>query len=231
MTRSILKCCGIGLCVLLILYAHAVQAQVRSASRHVADDRARAAQAQQQHLNQLFDRGELESMLELGNGGLRGVMGHSEKAGRSLAGLLSRPTTAVADREWVFLLPMTRYVQAWHQSVGGRILTRDLRTLHPDAWKYAGRVRTDTQGNFEFAGLKPGRYLVFAEFPVGFDVVENVDTGRRTISYSPAFGAGSIDPVYQKVYSRDSVVIVADQVVDVREGQTTRYRPAVERVP
>jgi len=228
MERVLLKCCAVCLAGAMTLLPHPADAQVRSASRHHAEDQARAAKAQHQRLSDLFDQRELETMMELGSGSLRGVMGYSVKPGRSLARLLSRAATAVADREWVFLLPMTAHVEAWYDANGQTISGQRLQGLHPDVWKYAGRVRTDTEGNFEFSGLRPGRYLVFAEFPVTLETEQAVDTGRRSISYSPAFGTGSIDPVYRTVYGTRQSLVMLGQVVEIREGATTTYRPVVE---
>lgn len=214
--------------LVMMVPAQQADAQVQSASRHAADDQARAMQVQWERIGSMYDRAELEAMMELGNGSLRGVMGYSTKPGRSLARLLSRTATAVADREWVFLLPVTSYVQAWYDANEGILEPFYLRQLNPEVWKYAGRVRTDTQGNFEFSGLKPGRYLVFAEFPVILETEHQEDTGRRSISYSPMFGSGSIDPVYRTVRGTQYTTLMAGQIVTVREGTTTTYRPVVE---
>ncbi|MFZ7095262.1 carboxypeptidase-like regulatory domain-containing protein [Luteimonas dalianensis] len=208
--------------------AQQADAQVRSASRHAADDQAQALQAQWDRIGAMYDPAQMEASMEMGNGSLRGVMGYSAKSGRSLARLLSRTATAVADREWVFLLPVTPYVQAWYDANEGILEPFYMRRLNPEVWKYAGRVRTDTQGNFEFSGLKPGRYLVFAEFPVIRETEHQEDTGRRSISYSPMFGTGSIDPVYRTVRGTQYTTVMAGQIVTVREGTATNYRPVVE---
>lgn len=228
MERFIPRYCACALAGALALLPLQAEAQVRSASRHAAEDQARAQHAERQRLDALFDQREMEAMMELGNGGLRGVMGYSTKSGRSLARMLSRASTAVADREWVFLLPMTPYIEAWYESNDRSLSSHGLKQLNPEVWKYAGRVRTDTAGNFEFSGLKPGRYLVFAEFPVIFETEQHVDTGQRSITYSYAFGTGSIDPVYRKVYGTHQTLLKVGQVVAVREGTTTTYRPAVD---
>lgn len=229
MGRILPACCMAALTATLMLLPQPGDAQVRSASRHAARDQAEAAHARHAHLQELFDVRETEAAMELGNGSLRGVMAHAMKPGRRLAKLLSRTSTAVADREWVFLLPMTAHVDAWYRTADNpNLREHDFKLLHPGIWKYAGRVRTDTEGNFEFSGLKPGRYLVFAEFPVVFETESWEDTGRRSISYSYAFGSGSIDPVYRKVYGEQYQVIKVGQVVTVREGAPTSYRAVVE---
>lgn len=228
MGRKGLFCCALGLACAMLLATQVASAQVRSASRHAAADQAQAERSQEQHIMGLYNQQELEASMELGNGSLRGVMGYGIKPGSGLARMLSRAATAVADREWVFLLPMTAHVEAWYDTYGMSFIGYYLRKLHPDVWKYAGRVRTDREGNFEFAGLKPGRYLVWAEFPVTFETERHVDTGRRSISYSPAFGSGSIDPVYRRVYGTQSGTVTPGQLVVVREGTTTTFRPLVE---
>lgn len=221
--------CGVTTLACGVLLATQVaSAQVRSASRHEAGEQAQQARFRDQHIMGLYDQEELEAMMELGNGSLRGVMGYTVKARSPLARLLSRGATAVADREWVFLLPMTAHVQAWYDAYGLSFSNHHLRKLHPDVWKYAGRVRTDREGNFEFAGLRSGQYLVWAEFPVVYETVQQVDTGQRTVSYSPAFGTGSIDPVYRKVHGTREYVVTPGKLVSVKEGTTTRFKPVVE---
>ncbi|MGY1409652.1 MULTISPECIES: hypothetical protein [unclassified Luteimonas] len=228
MGRKVLYCGVAGLSCVMLLATQVASAQVRSASRHAVEEQAQAERGQEQRIMERYDARELEAMMELGNGSLRGVMGYSIKPGRSLARMLSRAATAVADREWVFLLPMTAHVEAWHDAYGLSFSSHHLRKLHPDIWKYAGRVRTDREGNFEFAGLKPGRYLVWAEFPVTFETERHVDTGRRSVSYSPAFGSGSIDPVYRREFGTQSGTVTPGQLVTVREGAATTFRPLVE---
>lgn len=201
--------------------------QVSSASRHSESERRAAARNEYLRMEGLFDKQELESMLELGNGSLRGVMAYRERPGVRLRKMLSRPATALADREWVTLFPMTRYVQAWLESQGGYVSRDGLSSLNPEMWKYAGRVRTDRKGYFEFDGLKPGRYLVFADFPVRVHEVERVDTGKRAVTYYGHY-SGIIEPVYKEV-RRDNVTdVLVDQVIEVRPGVPTTYKARIE---
>lgn len=179
-------------------------------------------------LQALFDRDELESKLQLGNGSLRGVMAYRERPGVRLAKLLSRPATALADREWVFLLPMTRYVQAWLETKGGSLAVPDMESLHPEMWKYAGKVRTDRKGYFEFDGLMPGRYLVFAEFPVSIHQAEQVDTGKRAFTYGYYGAITGTEPVYRQVRKDTTMNLLVEQVVDVKSGVTTTYKARIE---
>lgn len=222
-------CLGIGL----------ADAQVRTQSRHAESDREkRQAEANRQELRRLeqlealFDDAEFEAMLELGDGSLSGVMGYAEKHPDAIVALLRRPTVAVADREFVFLLPMTRYVEAWYEANARQVVRKSLQTLDPRSWKYMGMARTDTEGNFAFDGLRPGRYVVFSEFPVGFVVATQHDTGERAISFHGAFGnitGATSRPVYERRSHTETSILVVGQAVEVAAGRPTRYRPVAER--
>lgn len=231
MDRIIRNACCTGLACIAMLVADTASAQLKSASRHQADEARQAAAAKAvegEQMQLLYDAGDVESMMELGNGSLRGVMSLRVKSGPTgLARALTRASTAAADREWVFLVPVTPYVQAWHDFHGG-VSKASLRKLNPEIWKYIGRARTDTTGNFAFDGLKPGRYLVFAEFPFDYTNTHQVDTGRRSIQYNPWTGSGSIDPIYDSVRTNHSSWTMVSKIVDVKGGSITRFKSDVE---
>lgn len=166
-------------------------------------------------LGSAFDAEEAAALLEPGRGSLKGVLGFTEKG-------LRRRTT-VADREWVQLFPMTRYMQemvrVFDMENGGD------PSVHRVPMKYSARVLTDRNGNFEFHGLKPGRYLLIGRVPYSFTVSHKVDSGQRQFSYSPMFGTGTISPVYTTVESRHADVLWITRVVEVKEGAPTRFEP------
>lgn len=211
-------------------------AQVRSASRHEAQERADTRNAIQGGIASLYDPAEMARAMELGTGVLRGTMGVRDKQG--IEGLLTRllkgNSVALADREWVFLLPMTPHVTAWfeaHNADDRRLGEREIGGLNPEVWRYAGRVRTDAKGRFQFDGLMPGRYLVLAYFPVGYTAQRTYATGEYSVeySYSPMFGSGSgaIKPVTRTERYQSQMYVWISEIVDVKPDSPTIFTPPV----
>ena len=154
--------------------------------------------------------------------------------GGLLPRLLRGKSVATADREWVILLPMTPHVTAWfeaHSADDVRWGEREIGGLNPEVWQYAGRVRTDSQGNFQFDGLMPGRYLVLAHFPVEYTARRTYATGEYSVeySYSPMFGSGSgaIKPITRTERYQSQMYVWISEVVDVKPGVPTIFMPPV----
>ena len=219
----------------LWVHDHAA-AQVRSASRHEAQDRADERGAIQDRIAALYDPTEMARAMELGTGTLRGTMAvrDIQGVGGLLPRLLRGKSVATADREWVILLPMTPHVTAWfeaHSADDVRWGEREIGGLNPEVWQYAGRVRTDSQGNFQFDGLMPGRYLVLAHFPVEYTARRTYATGEYSVeySYSPMFGSGSgaIKPITRTERYQSQMYVWISEVVDVKPGVPTIFTPPV----
>lgn len=219
------------------LWMHHAAAQVRSASRHEAQDRADARNAIQDRTASLYDPAEMARAMELGTGTLRGIMGVRDKQGIEglLARLLKGNSIATADREWVFLLPMTPHVTAWfeaHNADDRRLGEREMGGLNPEVWQYAGRAMTDSEGSFQFDGLMPGRYLVMARFPVEYTARRTYATGEYSVeySYSPMFGSGSgaIRPVTRTERYQNNMYVWISEIVDVKHGTPTIFTPPVK---
>lgn len=167
-------------------------------------------------------------MLEPGNGSLKGVMRYSQRGGSTLAdrlwNMLDR-TTIVADREWVELFPVSGHMEQM-------IATYDMARadgirphVHVEAAKFPARALTDREGDFEFHGLKPGRYFISGRIPFTATTVTRVDTGQRNISYSPMFGTGSVDPVYRNEYGSVADEQWVTAIVEVKPGAATVFAP------
>lgn len=177
-----------------------------------------------------YDRLELEQAMALGGGALRGVMGVSNREG--VGGLLRRVIRgreiALAEHEWVLLLPMTAHVQDWYARNNREgVVEREVR-LHPDAWTYAGRSRTDADGNFAFDGLRPGRYLVLSSFMVPFRGHRAYLTGEVSYEYVYA-GAGAghyrARPVTRVERFDNAMGVQIGEIVEIREGSVTTFSP------
>lgn len=182
-----------------------------------------------------FDQTELQQAMALGDGSLRGVMGVSNAEG--VGGLLNRlirgREVALAEHEWVLLLPMTAHVRDWYERnnedaaphPGGGHVVR----LHRDAWKYAGRSRTDADGNFAFDGLAPGRYLLLSNFIVPFKGHRVRRTGEYSVEYSYSAMAGvgtyTVRPVTRVERFPNSMGVSLAEIVEVREGAVTTFSP------
>jgi hypothetical protein len=209
---------------------------VRSASRHEVQDRIDLQNEQIGRIASLYDKDETARAMELGNGSLRGTMGVSDKLGARdlLHRLLKGKSVALADREWVFLLPMTPHVEAWFKANnegGQRVDGRVVGGLNPEVWKYMGSARTDSRGNFQFDGLKPGRYLILAHFPVEYTAQRTYATGDSVIefSYSPMYGSGggSIRPVTRTERYQSTEYVWISEEVTVKPGVVTVFTPPV----
>lgn len=177
-----------------------------------------------------YDRAELEQAMALGSGALSGVMGVSNREG--VGGLLARMIrgrqVALARHEWVLLLPMTAHVQDWYARNNREgWIEREVR-LHPEAWAFAGRSRTDADGNFSFDGLRPGRYLVLASFIVPFRGQRTSLTGEYLYEYEYAgLGVGNYRarPVTRVERFDDAMGAQVGEVVEIREGAVTTFAP------
>lgn len=180
-----------------------------------------------------YDQAELERASALGSGALRGVMGVSNREG--IGGLLSRVIRgreiALAEEQWVFLLPMTAHVQDWYarNNAGGDAapLGNEVR-LHRDAWKYAGRSRTDADGNFAFDGLRPGRYVLLASFSVPFKGHRAYHTGEYSMEYVyTGLGTGhyTARPVTRVDRYDTAMGVSIGELVEIREGEVTVFSP------
>ena len=177
-----------------------------------------------------FDRAELEQAMALGSGALRGVMGVSNREG--VDGLLERilhgRQVALAGHEWVLLLPMTAHVQDWYaRNSREGVIEREVR-LHPEVWTFAGRSRTDADGNFSFDGLRPGRYLVLSSFIVPFRGQRTVLTGEyhyRYVYAGPGGGDYLARPVTRVERFDDAMGAQVGEVVEIREDAVTTFAP------
>lgn len=214
-------------------------AQVRSASRHEVADLASQRKEQRDRIVSLYDADEMERAMDLGAGSLRGTMGVSDKQGieGALGRLLRGKSTALADREWVTILPLTPHVEAWFKAndeAERRIGEESVGGLNPDVWRYAGLVRTDSRGNFQFDGLKPGRYLVLAHFPVEYTARRTHATGEYAVdySYSPMFGSGSgtIRPVTRTERYQSAMYVWVSEMVSVKSGEVTVFSPPTKEL-
>ena len=232
--RSSRGVCSALLSVLLLLVTAPGATQVRSASRHDLQDRMDVRDASRERIASLYDADEMTHAMELGAGSLRGTMGVIDKQG--IEGLLGRllkgKSVALADREWVTLLPMTPHVEAWfnaNNEAERRMGEAAVGGLNPEVWQYAGRTRTDSRGNFQFDGLKPGRYLILSHFPVEYSAHRTYETGEYAVefSYSPMFGAGSgsIRPVTRTERYQSTMYVWVSEVVEVKSRVVTSFAP------
>lgn len=221
----------------VILAAGAADAQVRSSSRHQVQDGIDRRADEQRLIASLYDPAQMADAMELGSGSLRGTMGIADKQG--IEGLLGRllkgKSIALADREWVTLLPMTRHVEAWFKAnneAERKIGEAAMGGLNQDVWQYAGRVRTDVHGTFQFDGVKPGRYLVLASFPVDYSGRRTYATGDYAVefSYSAMAGAasGTIKPVTRTERYDSTMYVWVSEVVTVKPAGVTTFSPPVK---
>lgn len=226
-----------SLVFIVIFAAGAADAQVRSASRHQVQDGIDRSADEQRRIASLYDPAQMVAAMELGSGSLRGTMGIADKQGVEglLGRLLKGRSLALADREWVTLLPMTQHVEAWFKAnneAKRKIGEAAVGGLDQDVWRYAGRVRTDMHGAFQFDGVKPGRYLVLASFPVEYSGRRTYATGDYAIefSYSPMAGAGggTIKPVTRTERYDSTMYVWVSEVVTVKPVGVTKFAPPVK---
>ncbi|NCT70757.1 MAG: hypothetical protein GXC75_07415 [Xanthomonadaceae bacterium] len=188
-------------------------------TRALEDLRAEQMRLHQQwiRLEAMFDPEATAAALAPGEGSLRGVIGFRQRSGL-------RKQNVTADREWVQLFPMTPYMQEMVKTF--RMEGDESPRVHQRAARYSARVITDTKGNFEFHGLKPGRYFLISKVPYGRRISYQVDSGERQISYSPMFGTGSITPIYSEVRTEIPDTAWITRIVEVKAGSPTLFQPS-----
>lgn len=163
-----------------------------------------------------FDAKEAEQLLEPGAGSLRGVLKASSKGG-----LLQRSKSVYADREVVYLLPMTSYLHQFFQQYGRQMDFLNRRRLSPKAKIYTARVFTDRHGAFEFKGLKPGKYFLYATMPYAVDGVIREETGGRRYTIDYLSGTATSSPIYRERDTKIELEHEFNIIVDVHADRPT----------
>lgn len=164
-----------------------------------------------------FDTEEAERLLEPGSGSLRGSLQLSVDKG-----LLRKKEAFVARNQLVVLLPMTSYMRAWEKKYGSNPVVGAM-FINPRVVDYSARVLTDTQGNFEFRGLKPGRYLLVSEIPYKQDVTVRTDTGQTRHDIDWFNSTITSSPIYRENRVRVDQSHDVYTIVEINEGAETRF--------
>ncbi|WP_440977160.1 hypothetical protein [Pseudoxanthomonas winnipegensis] len=164
-----------------------------------------------------FDTEEAERLLEPGSGSLRGNLQLAVDKG-----LLKKKETFVARDQLVVLLPMTSYMRAWEAKYGKNPVIGAM-FINPRVVAYSARVLTDTQGNFEFRGLKPGRYLLVSEIPYKQDVTVRTDTGQTRHDIDWFNSTITSSPIYRENRVRVDQSHDIYAIVEINEGAETRF--------
>lgn len=137
-------------------------------------------------------------------------------------GLINRKK-AYPSNKVVYLFPMTTYLKAWHDEYRkdpniGRY------HLSPEVSQYCAQALTDEEGYFQIRGLKPGRYMLFTEFPYTAKVRQRYDTGR-TRTTGQVFSDWSVElttsPIYRTRKVRTDLTRTIFRVVEIKQDRTT----------
>ena len=166
-------------------------------------------------INKLFDPQQAEELLSPGEGSLSGILKLGYKPG-----LLRKKQIIYADREIVYLFPMTSYTQAWLEKWKDD-MTLGMVFLAPEATMYTARTFTDRQGKFQFRGLKPGKYFFHAAVPYAVDGVRREDTGNRKYSINYMAGTATSSPIYKETDVKLDLEQKINVVVEVKAGVPT----------
>ncbi|MNV25282.1 hypothetical protein D3C71_1163770 [compost metagenome] len=124
----------------------------------------------------------------------------------------------------VHLLPYNAYTQAWldlYLKEGGSKEVRGapmltIATLDPSVLPFRRSMTTNSTGDFAFANVRPGRYVVYAEpewkwegsihgsgihrnITVGYRYITRVDFAYRVVDLPPGSGSVNADVVSEKI--------------------------------
>ncbi|HRE05536.1 MAG TPA: hypothetical protein PKX00_08005 [Opitutaceae bacterium] len=168
-----------------------------------------------------FDVAAAEVQMSPGTSTLRGTIAAKER--KALIKALNISKTHTAGRGTVVtLMPYTKHVEEWValDKKISRKATLEKAALKPEAASYRILTKvTDDSGGFEFTGLRPGKYFVFAN--VNF--VESGTYLEQTGSVDTYIGGARVEsiPTYTgRSYAADVSKAVTAIVDIVQDGQT-----------
>ncbi|MEA9886612.1 hypothetical protein VDG05_20205 [Xanthomonas campestris pv. raphani] len=164
-----------------------------------------------------FDTEEAERLLEPGSGSLRGKLEMTINKG-----MLRKKEKFVAQYQLVTLLPMSSYMRAWEKKYSkspwlGMMLIDD-RVL-----PFSARTLTSVDGNYEFRGLKPGRYLMISKIPYKMDVIIRNETGQTRHDIDWFNNTITSSPIYKSSKARVEEVHDVFTIIEIKDAAETRF--------
>lgn len=165
-----------------------------------------------------FDTDEAERLLEPGPSTFKGRLETTFKKG-----LATKTQHFYGARQQITLLPMTSYLQAWDKKFGKDPLT-GVTFIDNYVVPYSARTISDKDGNFEFPGLKPGKYLMLAEIPYKVDGYMRQDTGK--IQYDINWAASTIteSPIYDTKKAKLDLIHYIYKIIEVKDDGITLFK-------
>ena len=159
-----------------------------------------------------FDSLQAKKMLAKGNAVIKGVAYTKPKTKLGYSAPLA--PRILANKMTVVLLPVTPYMEEWHQLRKDKenIKKRRFVYLSKEAYKYRLEAITNSDGEFTFPDMQPGKYFLQGLLDYTYKGTYNAYTGTGYNSYG-----GQTDYYQQKQYSKD----IQDQIeefVEVKEN-------------
>jgi hypothetical protein len=165
-----------------------------------------------------FDTKEAEHLLEPGSSTFKGRLETTFKKG-----LATKTQHFYGARQQITLLPMTSYLAAWNQRFGK---DPEIGVVFIDNYilPFSARTISDENGNFEFTGLKPGKYLMMAQIPYKVDGYVRTETGQTQYNINWAASTITASPVYDTSKAKLDLVHSIYKIVEVFEGAPTVFK-------
>jgi hypothetical protein len=166
-----------------------------------------------------FDAEATRLALEPGPATLRGVASTKSNTIGKGEGFLRSLTKSYPARKGatIALFPRTAYFDEWHALRKKHAKGPKLAVMSPLAYSHRIVAKvTDDQGNFEFRGLKPGRYYLEASIVFTQELSEKVQTGTELVAVD---GNIYINPVFTRQYYHRSDRGFVETFIEIPAGR------------
>jgi hypothetical protein len=159
-----------------------------------------------------FDSLQAKKMLAKGNATIKGVAYTKPKTKLGYSAPFA--PRILANKMTVVLLPVTPYVEEWYRLRKEKENIRKNRFVYlsKDAYKYRLEAITNSDGEFTFPDMLPGKYFLQGLLDYTYKGTYNAYTGTGYNSYG-----GQTDYYQQKQYSKD-IQDRIEEFVEVKEN-------------
>lgn len=157
-----------------------------------------------------FNKNDAVKKLELGNTSITGEAFTRENSG--VVGAKYKPAKGTK----VLLFPVTDYVMEYYNL---RTANENVAiVMSEEAFSYRVETTTDSDGNFTFKQMKPGKYMIMCNLQFVGTASKNVEVGRT--NYYNGYGANiGSTPIYQSYMYNYNGEHFLSKFVEVKEGE------------
>lgn len=160
----------------------------------------------------LFDSLQAKRQIAKGNSTIKGVAFTKPKTKLGYSAPFA--PRILANKMTVVLLPVTPYLEEWYQLRMDKenIKKRRFVYLSKEAYRYRLEAITNSDGEFTFPNMLPGKYFVQGLLDYTYNGTYNAYTGTGYNSYG-----GQTDYYQQKHYSKDMQERI-EEFIEVKEN-------------